>query len=236
MDKLAEWTNKHTELFPPDEEKEYSQLWTPTCKEELYAYFGVLIHMGITIESTIEDYWKDLDTYGTEHIVKKYIGLKRFQQLNHHFQASPPWPKSDTTPQSTFDRVKELSEHIQLTYRELYNPETHLAVNKTIQRFMGHTPEIVNIPLKPTPEGFKIWVLANKGYVLDFIWHAKGDKKGPINLDQSFVEKGFSKTQAVVLDFLIQLHPESAERLYPPRKHVVWLDNLFISVKLLTRL
>jgi hypothetical protein len=192
--------------------------------------------MGITIESTIEDYWKDLDTYGTEHIVKKYIGLKRFQQLNHHFQASPPWPKSDTTPQSTFDRVKELSEHIQLTYRELYNPETHLAVNKTIQRFMGHTPEIVNIPLKPTPEGFKIWVLANKGYVLDFIWHAKGDKKGPVNLNQSFIEEGFLKTQAVVLNFLMQLHPESAKRLYPPRKHIVWLDNLFISVKLLTRL
>ena len=46
---------------------------------------------------------------------------------------------------------------------------THLAVNKTIQRFIGHTPEIVNIPSKPTPEGFKIWVLANKGYILDFI-------------------------------------------------------------------
>jgi len=34
--------------------------------------------MGITIESCIKDYWKDLDTYGTEHIVKKYILIIQF--------------------------------------------------------------------------------------------------------------------------------------------------------------
>ena len=68
---------------------------------------------------------------------------------------------------------------------------------------MGRTPEIINIPSKPTLEGFKIWVLANKGYILNFIWHAKGNKKGPVNLDESFINKGFSKTQAVVLNLLL---------------------------------
>jgi len=102
---------------------------------------------------------------------------------------------------------------------------------------MGRAPEIVNIPSKPTPEGFKIWVLANEGYILDWLWHAKGDKKGPVDLDPSFTEdEGFSKTQAVVLDLLTQRDSKTNERLYPPRKHVVWLDNLFTSVKLLTRL
>jgi hypothetical protein len=85
MDKLVAWTNKHAELYPPDKEKEHSRLWQPTCKQELYAYFAVLIYMGITIESAIKDYWKDLNTHGTEHIVKKYIGINRFQQLNRHF-------------------------------------------------------------------------------------------------------------------------------------------------------
>ena len=101
---------------------------------------------------------------------------------------------------------------------------------------MGRAPEIVNIPSKPTPEGFKIWILANEGYILDFMWHAKGDKKGPVDLDESFIDEGFSKTQAVVLDLLLQKDTETDERLYPPGKHVVWLDNLFTSVKLLRRL
>src|ERR1700722_2520757 len=102
---------------------------------------------------------------------------------------------------------------------------------------MGRAPEIVNIPSKPTPEGFKIWVLANEGYVLDWLWHAKGNKKGPVDLDTTFTEKeGFSKTQAVVLDLLTQRNPDTNEPLYSPGRHVVWLDNLFTSAKLLARL
>jgi len=69
---------------------------------------------------------------------------------------------------------------------------------------MGRASEIVNILSKPTLEGFKIWVLVNKGYVLDFMWYAKGDKKGPVDLDESFIDdEGFLKMQAVVLDLFL---------------------------------
>ena len=68
----------------------------------------------------------------------------------------------------------------------------------------GCAKEIVNIPFKPTPEGFKIWIFGNEGYVLDWIWHAKEANEGPIDLNTSFTEKeGFLKTQAVVLNFLL---------------------------------
>ena len=101
---------------------------------------------------------------------------------------------------------------------------------------MGRAPEVVNIPSKPTPEGFKIWVLANEGYILDFMWHAKGNRKGPVNLDESFINKeGLLKTEVVVLNLLLQ-KDEIEERFYLPKKHVIWLNNLFISVKLLTKL
>jgi len=68
------------------------------------------------------------------------------------------------------------------------------------------------------------------------MWHAKGNKKGPVNLDEFFINKGFLKTQAVVLNLLLQKDTKTEERLYPPGKHVIWLNNLFISVKLLIRL
>ena len=44
----------------------------------MYAYFGVLIYIGITIESSIKDYWGNLELAGAGHIVKNYIGLVRF--------------------------------------------------------------------------------------------------------------------------------------------------------------
>jgi Transposase IS4 len=133
----------------------------------LYAYFGVLIYIGITIESAIKDYWGNLDSAGAGHIVKNYIGLVRFQQLNRYFRCTEPWPKEDSTPRTTFNRVNDLSKHLRLSCRKLYTPGTYLVVNETIQRFIGRSSEIVNIPLKLTPEGFKIWVLANEGYILN---------------------------------------------------------------------
>ena len=55
-----------------------------------------------------------------------------------------------------------------------------------------------------------------------------GRHKGPVDLDTAYLKEGFSKTQAVVLNFLTQTNPlTNNEHLYPPGKHVVWLDNLF---------
>ena len=64
-----------------------------------------------------------------------------------------------------------------------YKPGIHLTVNKTIKYFTSHTPEIVNILAKPTPKGFKIWVLANQDYVFNWMFYIKGNNKGLINLD-----------------------------------------------------
>ena len=47
-------------------------------------------------------------------------------------------------------------------------------------------------------------------------------------------EKGFSKTQAVILDLVLQ--ELNSKRYFNKNKHIVWLDNLFISVKLLHQL
>ena len=125
--------------------------------------------MGLTIEPAIEDYWKDLNTHDIEHIVKQYIGIVWFQQLDRHFWASPSWPNSNKTPKTTFNQINELTEHIRLACKKLYTPKTHLTINETIQDFTGYTPEIINIPFKPTPKGFKIWVFVHQSYVLNWL-------------------------------------------------------------------
>ena len=91
--------------------------------------------------------------------------------------------------------------------------------------------DTVNIPTKPTPIGFKIWVLADQGYVFDLLWHVKGDKKdqGPQGLRTIWEEKGFSKTQAVVLELMTRM-PNGG------KGHAVHIDNLFTSSKLLSTL
>ena len=98
---------------------------------------------------------------------------------------------------------------------------------------MGRAKEIVNIPSKPTPEGFKIWVLANEGYILDWLYHAKGSNKndGPQDLCDFWTKHlGFNQTQAVVLDLVTQ------DDIAKDHSHIIWLDNLFTSARLLSQL
>ena len=160
-------------------------------------------------------------------MARKKIGLYRWQQIDRYLHISKPSPDGATP----FEKLSPLSEHLRQRFKLFWKVGTHLAVDETLQRFTGRSHEIVNISSKPTPEGFKIWVLADAGYVLDWIYHAKGDKHGPVGLDKQWTKQhGFSKTQGVVLQLVSQ---EGIRRDF---QHIIWLDNLFTSARLLTEL
>ena len=75
IDKLIEWTNKHVELYSLNEDDKHLRLQQPTYKQESYTYFAVQIYIGITIELCIKDYQKNLTTYSTKYIIKRYMGI-----------------------------------------------------------------------------------------------------------------------------------------------------------------
>ena len=86
-----EWTNEYAETHPTPEDKALRgrpRKWIPTSRRELYAYFGVVIHMGITIEPVVEDYW-GLIIKGAAHKVADYISKNRFEQLERYIRYSP---------------------------------------------------------------------------------------------------------------------------------------------------
>ena len=239
LDQLVEFTNRNAELYPTPPEyqlKDSPRAWKLIYRKELLAYLAVLLYMGIYSEPLIEDYWNSSLSNRPIYGVGEFIGCNRWQQIDRYFYCTKPKEQDEEPFQNTFQRVENLSEYLRLYCRKLYKPRIHLAVNESIEWFTGRASEIVNIPTKPTPKGFKIWILGNQGYVLDWIFYAKGAGKGPYDLDTSFVEDGFTKTEAVVLDLLLQEDVKTNERLYPPHQHIVWLDNLFTSIKLLQRL
>ena len=79
-----------------------------------------------------------------------------------------------------------------------------------------------------------MWVLADHGYVLLFMFHSKGDGKldGPYRLDPQWQAKGLSATEAVVCHLAISINPY----LLKPNMHIIWLDNLFTRIRLLEEL
>ena len=111
--------------------------------------------MSLHIESSIPKFWNTDPLKGPIHEqILKHISLRRWQQIDRFFHISKPHlPGYQETP---FLKLEPLSETLRQAFKKYWKTGTHLAVDETIQRFMGRAKEIVNIPSKPTPEGFKI--------------------------------------------------------------------------------
>jgi hypothetical protein len=145
--------------------------------------------------------------------------LEGGNQVHRYFYVFPPSERS-TNPKAPklrpFDKMESLSSHLCTCFQRFWNPGTQLIVDEVIQGFQGRASEIVTVPSKPTPTGFKIWVLAVNGYILDFLWHARGSNKrdGPQNLDPRWKKEGFCATQAVVLTLLLFHRPFSSTLRY----------------------
>ncbi|EXK25697.1 hypothetical protein FOMG_17656 [Fusarium oxysporum f. sp. melonis 26406] len=81
---------------------------------------------------------------------------------------------------SVYRQVDRWSKHIQGTGDSMYVPGSDLTVDEAMVRFTGRSLETTTIPQKPTPTGYKVWVLRQSGYFVRWLWHVHG--RGPCGL------------------------------------------------------
>ncbi|KAK2760545.1 hypothetical protein CKAH01_05231, partial [Colletotrichum kahawae] len=248
VDRWAEWTNAAgaTAQRGPVRQHSRSKGWRPTSAHEIYLFLGILISMGLHTESQIFRYWSgSQDQEDPIYLFTRFISWDRFQLLLRRLQIFNPANFPDTTtpsqqqsrPRACEDRmpkvyrqVNEWSAYIQATGDSFYTPGSGLTVDEAMVRFTGRSVETTTVPSKPTPVGFKVWVLAQKGYCLRWLWHVHG--QGPYSLvpqarpargDEEAKKAALTPTQRVVTTLVA---------LLPVAEYHVFLDNLFASVKL----
>src|ERR1700722_10674345 len=105
---MVAWINKYVELHPTPEDQKLKgreRLWQPTLRRELYAYFAIIIHMGLVIEPAIKDYWGSLINYGFKHKILRYILKNRFKQIDRYIRCITPWPENNGVSYTIFNRV-----------------------------------------------------------------------------------------------------------------------------------
>jgi hypothetical protein len=80
-------------------------------------------------------------------------------------------------PRTALENLMQKYDHMRklIHLQSFFFPPSGVTGNP--QQALQSTNDTVNIPTKPTPIGFKIWVLADQGYVFDLLWHVKGDGK-----------------------------------------------------------
>lgn len=100
------------------------------------------------------------------------------------------------------------------------------SIDEAMVPFSGKSKVIVRMPYKPIPIGFKVWVMAQQGYFLQWNWHERGN--GSVGVPSHvFAGKPLANTQAVVAYLLSKLPPP------PSSAHGYHADNLFVTIPLI---
>lgn len=191
--------------------------WRPTFKEEVYLFLGVLVYMSVFPLSSTSSYW-DTSSTTASHPITRFITRERYEGIYHRFCT---WDPTHTFS-SVFEKIKAWSDHIRATSLRLWRPSSHVSVDEAMVRFNGRSKDIVHLPNKPISVGYKIWVVADSGYFLDWIFHSKD--KGPIGYLKA-QHPELAPTQGIVIDLLLRLPP-------PPsldHGYHCFMDNLFTS-------
>jgi hypothetical protein len=84
------------------------------------------------------------------------LDLGNEEDLPKAFQAAEPW-----------------SDLIQKVSAQLYLPGNNVTVDECMVPFTGRSKDTTLVKNKPTPVGFKVWVIAQNGLFIRWLWHVK---------------------------------------------------------------
>jgi hypothetical protein len=194
-------------------------------------YLGAKILMAAIGCKQYTDYWRTgkdpTEPYG-EPAIFDHITQHRFEQI-HRYLYIYEYPIGATEVKvAAYEKVDDINDRIRKACQQYWSLGRWLSIDERMQPFKGRSKELVTILSKvKTPTGWKVWGLADAGYMYDWLWHVRGD--GPVKPDTWPIKLGYSKTACVVFTLMKRL-PDAG------RGYGVFMDNLFTTTGMLHEL
>ena len=135
VDLIVEETNRYASQSlsnnPP-----HLATWKNVSKEELKAYFGICVIMGINQLPRIADYWKD-DLGNTG--IKQTMTTNRFQEISQflHFTDSMQTPAHGKNGYDQLYKVRLVLNAVIENSQRCYSPNKHIAIDEGMIAFKG---------------------------------------------------------------------------------------------------
>ena len=192
--------------------------WQDTTREEVKAYFGICLIMGINSLPRLAMYWSSdpfIGNTGIQNVMTK----NRFEELSEYLHFS----NSATEPQrgeENFDRlykVRPLLTGVLENIQKAYEPSKNLFIDEGMIAYKGRLSFRQYMPAKPTKYGIKVWMAADSqnGYVNNFSVYLGKEADAPRNNGLGY-------------DVVMKM----ASLFLKKRRHV-FFDNFFTSTKLM---
>ena len=146
-----------------------SKQWKTTA-EEVRAYFGFCILMGMCKLPELRDYWSTDPRLHYAPIADK-ISRDRFEDITRylHFADNERLPARGNPNFHRLQKILPIISAMKKQFREVYYPHREVSVDEAMIKFKGRSTMKQYMPIKPIKRGFKVWVLADalNGYFWD---------------------------------------------------------------------
>lgn len=147
--------------------------WIDLTSEELMAYLGVLVVVGITKSKkrSLESLWSTEHFFNTP-FYNTVFSRDRFKSISSHLRFDDTSTR-DARIKDTGDKlqaVREMSEALRECCIKAYNPSKYMTVDERLQAFRGKFFGKVYMSSKPGKFGIKFWIIcdAQNSYVHNF--------------------------------------------------------------------
>ena len=130
---IVEETNRYAAQCLADSDKE----WV-TTEEEIRAYLGFLILMGVVRQPETRDYWSQSDLLHYSPIASR-ISRKRFEEIARYFHLvdNSTLPRRGEPGYHRLQKVKPVLDLIRHQFLAVYNPHCCLSVDEAMIPFKG---------------------------------------------------------------------------------------------------
>ncbi|XP_053977063.1 piggyBac transposable element-derived protein 4-like [Hylaeus volcanicus] len=143
--------------------------WVDVTVEEMSAFIGVILNMGIIITRNLKDYWSQQHNSRIPFFYEIFRRA-RFQQIFWmlHLHVNVSNDKSITT---RIQKIGNYLDYIDNKFKEYFVPGKELYVDESIVKFKGRSSFVTYNPKKLTKWGIRIYILvdSNTGYIYSFL-------------------------------------------------------------------
>ena len=218
FDLIVEQTNLY--YMQVNAAKPSPMIWFDTCVEEMQAFFGVIIAMGVVRMPEFDDYWST-DPIFRNSWFSSIFSRDRFKQILRYLHCADNSKRPDrNAPGYKLFKVQALIDTLNLSFRNLYTPKQNLSIDESMVGTKCRVSFIQYMSKKPKKLGIKLWTLceAETGYCLQFQVYT-----GKTENDSGEVQAEHGLTYRVVFDLM---------KYYFDKGYVVFLDNFYTSYQL----
>nr|CAH7752331.1 unnamed protein product [Callosobruchus chinensis] len=203
---MTDQTNLYAtqKLVSTDDISEGSRLhaWTPTDKEEIKKFVGIIGYMGLVRLATMDRYWSKRKKIYQNSIVGQIMSRNRFELLLNmwHFTDNDMCPEGDRGY-----KIEPIMDLLIKKFQGAYIPAQEFCIDESLIPFRGRLIMKQYIPQKTHKYGVKIFKLCCGS---GFTWnmklycgkHADGGVSVPTNIVMHLSQKLLNSGRTVVTD------------------------------------